>query len=118
MLKGARLGCEVVEVIITSGETANLSNGAWKVPKQDLIDGLRLLLEREALRIARDLKEGRVLMREMMDMQIRESRSGGTRIGADGYGEHDDMVTALALACWRAKSHKDRYLPTGRLPGW
>ena len=28
---------------------------------------------------------------------------GRVRIGADGCGEHDDLVIALALACWRAK---------------
>ena len=25
------------------------------------------------------------------------------RLGADGCGEHDDLVIALALACWRGK---------------
>ena len=27
----------------------------------------------------------------------------GLRIGADGYGQHDDLVVALALAVWRAR---------------
>jgi hypothetical protein len=112
MLRGARLGCEVCEVNITGGERAALVNGVWNVPKQDLIHGLGILLERGMLRIARDLKGCRMPMREMMDMQIRESRAGGVRMGADGYGQHDDLVMAPALACRRAKSHKDRYLPT------
>jgi hypothetical protein len=25
------------------------------------------------------------------------------RVGAEGCGEHDDLVIALALACWRTK---------------
>jgi hypothetical protein len=29
--------------------------------------------------------------------------NGRVRLGADGCGEHDDLVIALALACWRAK---------------
>ena len=28
------------------------------------------------------------------------------RMGADGGGEHDDLVIALALACWRAKGQR------------
>jgi hypothetical protein len=35
-----------------------------------------------------------------------------TRIGADGYGEHDDLVIALSLACWRAR-RRPNPLPQG-----
>jgi hypothetical protein len=31
------------------------------------------------------------------------------RIGADGYGEHDDLVIALALAVWRAKRRENGF---------
>jgi hypothetical protein len=115
MLKGARLGCEVCEVTITGGEHANRGTDGWNVPKQDLVDGVRILLERRLLRFAKDLKHGRMLMRELMDMQHREQRSGGVRVGADGYGQHDDMVIALALACWKAKFYRDRFIPQVRL---
>jgi len=44
----------------------------------------------------------------------KESQSGQTwngreRLGADGYGEHDDLVIALALGCWRAGKSVVRY---------
>ena len=29
--------------------------------------------------------------------------AGRVRMGAEGCGEHDDPVIALALACWRAR---------------
>jgi hypothetical protein len=38
-----------------------------------------------------------------MDVRITaRRRAGSVRIGADGNGQHDDLVVALALACWRA----------------
>lgn len=115
-LRGARLGCNMFPVTITGGERESTQSTGTNVPKQDLIVGLRLLLERGELKIAKDLKGLRMLMRELMDMQAREKSSGGVRIGADKYGQHDDLVIALALACWKAKKHEDRFI-TGRLPG-
>jgi hypothetical protein len=113
MLRGARLGCEISAITITGGERAHMAQTGWNVPKQDLIANLRLLLERGELKIAKGLKGLRMLMRELMDMQAREKSGGGMRIGADRYGQHDDLVIALALACWKARKHQDRYSP-----GW
>jgi hypothetical protein len=115
-LRGARLGCNIYPVTITGGERESSQSAGWNVPKQDLIVGLRLLLERGELKIAKDLQGLRMLMRELMDMQAREKSTGGLRIGADKYGQHDDLVIALALACWKAKKHEDRFIK-GRLPG-
>jgi hypothetical protein len=69
------------------------------VPKRDLIAVVQVLLEREELKVARGLRELGVL-----------------RLGADGCGEHDDLVIALALACWRAKRGQIGF-GAGRLPG-
>jgi hypothetical protein len=67
------------------------------VPKRDLMAEVLMLLEQGQLKIG-NLREGSRLVRELMD--VRES-SG--RVGANGAGEHDDLVIALALACWGAK---------------
>ena len=37
MLRGARLGCEICAVTITSGDRENETPSGWNVPKQDLI---------------------------------------------------------------------------------
>jgi len=115
-LRGARLGCDIYPVTITGGERESSQSHGTNVPKQDLIVRLRLLLERGELKIAKNLRGMRMLMRELMDMQAREKSAGGLRIGADKYGQHDDLVIALALACWKGKKHGDRFI-TGRLPG-
>jgi hypothetical protein len=117
MLRAARLGCEVTAVTITGGERQR-QNGSLQVsvPKRDLMAVVQVLLEREELKIARGLRERGALMRELGDVRSTAERNGRTRMGADGYGEHDDLVIALALACWRAGRGQIGF-GTRRLPG-
>jgi len=102
MLRAARLGCELNAVVITGGERGS---GNGTVPKQDLMAELLVLLENGQLKIAR-MKETERLMRELGDVRMSVNGSGRVRLGADGSGEHDDLVIALALACWRAKGRQ------------
>jgi phage FluMu gp28-like protein len=103
LLRGAGLGCEVVAVTITGGDRETQSGSMKSVPKRDLMVGLQVLLERGELKIAR-LKETGALVRELMDVRMTSSgTTGRVRMGAEGCGEHDDLVIAVALACWRAK---------------
>ncbi|HWC95718.1 MAG TPA: hypothetical protein VG456_03180, partial [Candidatus Sulfopaludibacter sp.] len=57
------------------------------------------------------MPEVRTLVRELVDVRV-----VGERIGAEGAGQHDDLVIALALACWRARRPRIGYGP-GVLPG-
>jgi hypothetical protein len=107
MLRAARLGCDLSAVVITGADRAAGSS----VPKRDLMAEVLMLLEQGRLKIGK-LREGPRLVRELMD--VRES-SG--RIGADGAAEHDDLVIALALACWRAKRRGFCGEVGHRLPG-
>jgi len=122
MLRAAQLGCEISAVTITGGDREHsqrsAGGAAWNVPKQDLIAGVQVLLERGELRIARKLRDAGPLVRELLDVRATAGRAarGRMRLGADGCGEHDDLVIALALACWGAR-RKRSGLRTGRLPG-
>jgi hypothetical protein len=116
MLRAGKLGCEICAVTITGGERPHSHSGGWNVPKRDLMAVVQVLLERGELRIARDLRGLRMLLRELMEVQERLKSNGGTRLGAEGYGEHDDLAIALALACWRAKRTRELF-GAGRLPG-
>jgi hypothetical protein len=109
MLRDARLGSEIASVTITSGERESQSGQTWNVPKRDLMAGLQVLLERDQLRIAEMLRDAGPLMRELMNVRTRRKENGRERMGADGYGEHDDLVIALALGCWRAGKQMPRY---------
>jgi hypothetical protein len=116
MLRAARLGCDISAVTITGGHTQTQS-GAWtNVPKQDLLAVMQLMLERGELRISRNMKYLGALLQELADFRSHPNTRGHLRLGADAYGEHDDLVIALALACWRAKRPKNGFGP-GRLPG-
>jgi len=48
---------------------------------------------------------------------LTDVRASKGRVGADGTGEHDDLVIALALACWRAKRREFCGEVGHRLPG-
>lgn len=105
MPRAAGLGCEITAVTITGGEREQRSGGlSVSVPKRDLIAGVQVSLENGELRVARGLKELGSLVRELVNVRMTSGTGmGRVRIGADGCGEHDDLVIALALACWRAK---------------
>jgi hypothetical protein len=115
-LRAARLGCELCAVTITGGDHEHSHDGAWSVPKRDLIAGIQVLLERGELRIAKALLEAGSLVRELLDMRITMAGNGRVRLGADGFGEHDDLVIAVALSCWRARRMQIG-MGTSRLPG-
>ena len=103
LLREAKLGCELAAVTISGGERESVVGGVFSVPKRDLIAGVQVLLEQGELRIARDLPEAGALVRELLNVRMTISGSGRVHLGADGAGEHDDLVIALALACWMAK---------------
>jgi len=106
MLRAARPPCRVTAVTITAGEKAHGRGEEWHVPKKDLMAGLQVLLEDGRLKIHRNLRESATLVRELTDVRLNPGAGGHlgghVRMGADGYGEHDDLALAVALACWRA----------------
>lgn len=107
LLREANLACELAPVVITGGDKQNHSAGVWRVPKRDLIGGLQLLLEKGDLQICKQLRESGALVRELIDMRTTTLR---------GATEHDDLVMAVALACWQADRATIGY-GNHRLPG-
>jgi hypothetical protein len=73
------------------------------VPKRDLIASVQVALEKGELRIARELPAAGALVEELVDVRKTARESGRDRVGADRAGEHDDLVIALALACWKGR---------------
>jgi hypothetical protein len=52
------------------------------------------------LKIAQDLEEGETLVQELLGMERRSTAAGREQYGTWRAGAHDDLVFAVALACW------------------
>jgi hypothetical protein len=114
-------------VSITGGNTENKEDRGgvvyWNVPKRILVSTVQVLLQTQRLKIASDLAEAPTLARELQNFQVKITDSAQDTYGAWREGAHDDLVLAVALACWAAK-HPDfnhvriPFHPGGRAKGW
>jgi len=107
MLRREGPACDISSVTITGGEKESggpgYGGGHYNVPKRDLIVSVQLALERGELRISGLLRDAGALVEELVDVRKTFRESGRDRVGAEGAGEHDDLVIALALACWKGR---------------
>jgi len=99
LLERAGLPCRIWPVSITGGASETTTRGTYRVPKRDLIVGLQVRLQEGELQIAAGLREGAALIRELGEMRVSTTGAGREKYGAKA-GEHDDLVLAVALACW------------------
>jgi hypothetical protein len=117
LLRKGQPGCVVMAVNITSGLKQTEEGGYYGVPKRDLLVGLQVLLQRGLLRIAAGLEHGPDLVKEMEAVQVKILPSGHEQYGAWREGTHDDLVFAVALACWNAQNAYPND-PVGREQWW
>jgi hypothetical protein len=106
------LGKRLIPVTIHGGQqtTRDPDTGYWQVPKRELVGVVQVLLQSRRLRIAPGLADAEVLAQELRAFRARISASGHDSYAAgttpDDWrtgGAHDDLVLALALACWYAE---------------
>jgi hypothetical protein len=100
-------GADVELVTITGGYAVTRGeHGEWRVPKRDLASVVQVLLQSSQLRIAEELAHARTLTEELVNFRVKISLAGHDAYGAGAEwreGNHDDLVLALALACWRGE---------------
>lgn len=88
-------------VTITGGrETSGLN-----VPKRELVSRVQSLLQTGRLAIDPALDHAEVLKRELLAFRAKITSKGNDTYEAHREGDHDDLVLALALSCWRAHRH-------------
>ncbi len=104
LLRRAGPACVLMAVNITSGLKPTEEGGYYGVPKRDLILGLQVLLQRKVPRIAAGLEHGADLLKEMAAMQVKITLPGHEQYAVWREGTHDDLVLAVALACWNAQN--------------
>src|SRR5260370_31586057 len=81
MLRRASVGCGIVPVILTGGEQESHTAGVWRGPKQHLITGLQLMLEKRELGAPEKFAGGKLLERELGGGEGRGGRRGGVTCG-------------------------------------
>jgi hypothetical protein len=103
LLKRARPAGRLMPVEVHGGNRQTRPDDYYHVPKRDLIVGLQVLFQEGALRIAGKLELGPTFVEELQAMEVRVSPSGHEQFAAWRTGSHDDLVFAVALACWAAR---------------
>lgn len=84
-------------VTSTAGATTNIGPGGINVPKKELVLSAVVAMQNGVLMI------GDIPNAELLTAELEEYRSKMTRRGYEqfeGAGRNDDLVYALALACW------------------
>jgi hypothetical protein len=82
--------------------------GGWRVPKRDLVAVLQVLLQTGRLKIASALPDADTLQRELLAFEVKITSAANDTYGAWREGAHDDLVLAVALACWRGEQNRNR----------
>jgi len=78
----------------------SLDGPSVHVPKRDLVSTMSFLLEGRRLKIAEALPEAPTLTRELGEFQRRVTPAGHDQYASWRESTHDDLVLAVALACW------------------
>ena len=102
LLRQPRPPATLMPVIVTGGMHETTSEGYYHVPKRDLILGLKVTFQKGTLQITRGLRHANEFLKELAAMQVKVTTDGREQYGAWREGSHDDLVFAVALACWAA----------------
>jgi hypothetical protein len=77
-----------------------------KLPKTQMASILLALFDDGRVKLPKSSKEIKAMIEELLNYEIHVSEEGHDQYGAFKTGAHDDLVTALGLACWYAERYK------------
>ncbi len=89
-------------ITITGGDSVTRAEGGGlRVPKRDLASAPLVLMQNKQLKIAQEMPLADTLKRELLNFKVKINIA----TGHDSYeawreGDHDDLVLAVAMACW------------------
>ena len=98
--QGGLAGAKLTACFFTSGDRCTVKPGAPEasVGKAYLVSRLQALIQSKRIALPRTA-EARALADELLDYEIRVDEAANMTAGAFKVGAHDDLVTALGLAC-------------------
>jgi hypothetical protein len=108
----------IVPVVFTGGDSVRYEDGFYRVPKKDLVHNVMVLLQSGKLRIAERSEDSRALVNELTNMRIKITPEANSTYEAWRQGQHDDLVFALSLACWRARRTERKPLGSNKPILW
>jgi hypothetical protein len=88
------------KVLITSGDSVSRDGSTYRVPRRNLASVLQVLLSYDRLRIAPSLSDASLLSTELANFQVKVMPPGTPDDLIWREGATDDLVLAVALACW------------------
>lgn len=101
-------GIVYTAISITGGEQAHRKGGEWSVPKKDLIAALEVPFHSGKVKVAGGLALWDVLREELRTFRRKQNaRTGHVSFEHWRESEHDDLVLAVALACWGARARPE-----------
>ncbi len=89
-------------VVFTHGDRHDRNatkDGSDVLGKAYLVSRLQVLFQRDLLRLPPKHEEAQAMARELKDYEIKVDENANDKYGAFKVGTHDDLVTALGLAC-------------------
>lgn len=105
-------GLNPVAITIHGGDAVTQPNwNEYRVPKRELAGTLQALVQSQKLRFARTLPLLEVLLGELQSFRVKVNIA----TGHDAYEawrerDHDDLVLALAIACWYAEQAPESFV--------
>jgi len=93
-------GADIKEVYLTGSD--QVVKGQWgllHLGKSLMVSRLQVLLQMERIRLP-NTREAAVLTDELLNYEIRVNENANAQFGSFKVGRHDDLATALGLACW------------------
>ncbi len=91
-------------VTITGGlAVSQVGSGRWHVAKKELVSVLQVLLQTRRIHVADSLPEAKTLVRELQTFRVKITAAGNESFESWRERDHDDLVLAVALACWAAE---------------
>jgi hypothetical protein len=93
--------CAPITVSIHGGEQVYRDGRHYRVPKRDLVATTQVLLQQRRLKFSADVPLTPVLTQELLNFKVHiDPHTAHDAYSAWRERDHNDLVFALALACW------------------
>ena len=89
--------CRIYALTFTNSD--KYDRDAGRLGKAHLVSRLQALMQTQCVKLPPNNPEAQVMARELKDYEMKVSQDGADTYGAFKVGTHDDLATALGLAC-------------------